>query len=135
MTLHGGCYCGAVRYEVSGEVANGTLCHCADCRRIAGAPAVAWFSVARTRLRFTAGAPAQFRSSDHVVRGFCATCGTHLTYQHDRWPDDIDITTCSLDEPERMPPRDHIFVASRLGWLTICDDLPQHPRDRGGQNE
>ena len=84
--LQGGCYCGAVRYVVDGAVSNGTLCHCSDCRRIAGAPAVAWFSVPVPAMRFTKGNPATFRSSEHVLRGFCATCGTTLTFQDDQHP-------------------------------------------------
>ncbi|RYE54172.1 MAG: GFA family protein, partial [Hyphomicrobiales bacterium] len=32
MKLSGGCFCGAVRYTVTGDVFNSTLCHCIDCR-------------------------------------------------------------------------------------------------------
>jgi hypothetical protein len=134
MMLAGGCYCGMVRFEADGEVFHRTLCHCADCRRIAGAPAVAWFSVARTALRFTRGAPALFHSSARVTRGFCARCGTHLTYAHDATPDEIDITTCSLDDPEAAPPEDHTFARSRLRWLRSADGLPEYATTRAGQN-
>lgn len=128
--LQGGCYCGAVRYVVEGEVFDGTLCHCSDCRRIAGAPAVAWFSVGKVAMRFTKGNPATFRSSEHVLRGFCGTCGTTLTFQDDQHPDDIDIATASLDDPEAVPPRDHTFAAERLSWMRMGDGLPAYPRTR-----
>ena len=128
--LQGGCYCGAVRYVVEGDVFNGTLCHCSDCRRIAGAPAVAWFSVRKEAMRFTKGNPATFRSSEHVLRGFCAACGTTLTYQDDLHPDDIDITTASLDDPEAAPPRDHTFAVERLRWMQGLDALPAFLRTR-----
>lgn len=128
--LQGGCFCGRVRYVVEGDVFNGTLCHCSDCRRIAGAPAVAWFSVRKDAMRFSSGNPATFRSSEHVLRGFCATCGTTLTYQDDRTPDDIDITSASLDDPEAVPPRDHTFAAERLSWMHANDGLPSWPRTR-----
>jgi hypothetical protein len=128
--FEGGCYCGAVRYEADGAPFHRTLCHCADCRRVAGAPAVAWFSMARIALRFTVGAPAWFRSSAHVTRGFCAKCGTQLTYAHDTTPDEIDITTCSLDDPLALPPEDHTFVRSRLGWLHTADGLPEYQTTR-----
>lgn len=130
MLLQGGCYCGAVRYVVEGELFNSTLCHCSDCRRIAGAPAVAWFSARMPDLRFSQGNPATFRSSEHVLRGFCATCGTTLTYQHDRHPEEIDIATASLDDPEASPPRDHTFVQDRLSWMHQADGLPAFPRTR-----
>ena len=38
--LSGGCHCGAVRYEMPEDVAHHALCHCTDCRKASGAPAV-----------------------------------------------------------------------------------------------
>ncbi|MGX4640416.1 GFA family protein [Massilia sp. SYSU DXS3249] len=130
MILQGGCYCGAVRYVVDGDTYHSTLCHCRDCRRIAGAPAVAWFSAGMAALRFSHGNPATYRSSAHVLRGFCATCGTTLTFQDDRYPEEIDIATASLDDPESVPPQDHTFVQERLRWMHTLDDLPEYARTR-----
>jgi hypothetical protein len=131
MMLAGGCYCGAVRYEADGAPFHRTLCHCVDCRRVSGAPAVAWFSVARAALRFTQGSPMWYRSSPQVTRGFCAQCGTQLTYAHDTSPGEIDITTCSLDDPQALPPEDHTFARSRLHWLRTNDGLPEYATTRG----
>jgi len=128
--LQGGCFCGAVRYVVEGEPFNSTLCHCSDCRRSAGAPAVAWFSARMEQVRFTKGNPATFRSSEQVLRGFCAVCGTTLSYQDGRQPDEIDIATASLDDPEAAPPRDHTFAGERLSWMHADDGLPAYPRTR-----
>ncbi|MGJ9419952.1 GFA family protein [Massilia sp. CMS3.1] len=128
--LQGGCYCGAVRYVVEGDVFHGTFCHCSDCRKITGAPAVAWFSVHKEQMRFSTGNPATFRSSEHVLRGFCATCSTTLTFQDDHYPGEIDIATASLDDPEAVPPRDHTFLRERLSWMRTDDGLPAYPRTR-----
>ena len=98
--LTGGCYCGAVRYETDGEPFHETICHCADCRRIVGAASVAWFTVPRATLRFTRQEPASVRSSPAVMRRFCGACGTSLTYANDGAPDEIDVTTASLDDAE-----------------------------------
>lgn len=131
MILHGGCACGAVRYEVKSTPFHRTLCHCADCRRAAGAPAVAWFSVRAGALAFVQGAPALYRSSPPVERGFCGRCGTQLTYRHDASRDEVDVTTCSLDDPEACAPEDHTFAVRRLHWLQLADGLPTYPRTRG----
>lgn len=122
--LRGGCQCGAVRYEAAGRPYNRTLCHCTICRRTSGAPVVAWFSVETGRFRITQGQPRQFRSSARAVRAFCGDCGTPLTFKRDDL-DEIDIATCSLDDPEAVPPEDHTYLRSRLGWLALCDDLPR----------
>jgi len=49
-----------------------------------------------------------------------------LTYQHADFPAAIDVTTCSLDDPEAFPPADHLFVSHRLRWLQVNDHLPAH---------
>lgn len=130
MDLQGGCFCGAVRYAVTGDIFNSTLCHCSDCRRASGAPAVAWFSARRADFRFIRGEPARFASSEQVVRGFCPHCGTTLSFEDARWPEELDIASASLDEPERAPPADHTFVRSRLGWMKLEDGLPAYPTTR-----
>ena len=104
--LTGGCFCGQLRYEIRGTPFNCTICHCVDCRRVAGSPAVAWFSVRPADIAFLSGAPHRFASSKGVTRGFCRQCGTPLTYQRDDLPDELDITTATLDQPEQVPPLD-----------------------------
>ena len=130
MNLQGGCFCGAVRYTVSGDIFNSTLCHCTDCRRISGAPALAWFSARRADFRFTKGEPQRFASSEHVLRGFCPQCGTTLTFEDDRWPEELDIASASHTDPEQVPPGDHTFVRSRLSWMNMHDGLPEYPSTR-----
>ena len=119
-----------LRRRVDAEPTNQTICHCTMCRHAAGAPSVAWFSVPPDSVRFVAGEPQRFKSSEHATRSFCPDCGTTLTYQSTRTPGDLDITTCSLDEPEQVPPRDHTFARSKLSWVTIADGLPAWPTTR-----
>jgi hypothetical protein len=128
--LMGGCSCGAVRYETGAEAFHRTLCHCVDCRRAAGAPAVAWFSVPAGALRWVRGAPAVHRSSPQVERSFCAACGTPLTYRNDGYAHELDVLTCTLDDPEAASPQDHTFASQRVSWMRT-DDMPAYPRSRG----
>jgi hypothetical protein len=126
----GGCLCGSVRYRAGGEASNGTLCHCRTCRRAAGAPIVAWVTFPAAAFAFVRGIPAEYRSSPQVVRTFCRSCGTALTYVHADFPTGVDVTTCSLDDPEAFAPADHTWVSHRLGWLRLSDGLPAHPEIR-----
>ena len=123
--LTGGCHCGAVRYEVSGEPFERALCLCTDCQRTTGAPAVAWFTVRTEAFRFTDGAPREYRSSSAAARTFCPACGAQLTFVHDSYEGGrIDVTTATLDDPQAAPPREQIFVRSRIGWMEDAADLP-----------
>lgn len=124
--LTGGCCCGAVRYEADGEPFDLCICHCEICRRTTGAPAVAWFTVRPEDLRLTKGEPARFASSATGSRQFCSTCGTQITFRDKRIPDEIDVTTASLDDPAAAPPVEHIWTRSRLPWMADLDRLPEH---------
>ena len=123
--LTGGCHCGEVRYRATGETFHAGNCHCSICRRTTGAPFVAWFSVRREDFRFTQGNPQRYASSAKATRTFCAHCGTQLTFEHADFAAEIDVTTCSLDDPERVPPEHHIHTSARLKWVKICDGLPE----------
>jgi hypothetical protein len=122
--IEGGCFCGLVRYRADAAPYQETNCHCSICRRTSGAPYVAWFSVPAAAFRFTAGEPTSLRSSEHGTRRFCPRCGTPLTFQSSRSPGEIDVTTCSLDAPQRVPPKDHTHTASKLVWVELGDRLP-----------
>lgn len=130
-TMQGGCLCGAVRYEVTGEPFDADWCHCRMCQKHTGAVAGTWMDYRVEQLRWTAGAPAEYASSGPVCRGFCATCGSTLSYRDTRYPDYYSLAIASLDEPGRVPPRYHIHTASRVSWLEVVDDCPRFPGSRG----
>jgi hypothetical protein len=123
----GGCLCGGVRYELTGEVRNLCYCHCNSCRRASGGLMVAWGTVDRNAFRVMVGALVEYRSSPPVLRGFCAACGGALTYRHEERPGEIDFTLVTLDEPAELAPERHLWVADKLPWVKISDGLPQYP--------
>ena len=116
----GGCQCGAVRYRVEGTLGDPHLCHCRMCQKAAGNFFAALIGVPRDALRWTRGAPATFNSSDKAARGFCARCGTPLTYDYFE-SKHINLTTGSFDEPARFAPRMQFGVE---GQLPVFADLP-----------
>jgi hypothetical protein len=128
--LTGGCCCGQIRYEAAGLPFAETNCHCSICRRTTGAPFVAWFSIPRSGFRFVLGEPVGFQSSAKGRRTFCAKCGTQLTFEREDLPNEIDVTTCSLDDPNTLPPKDHTYTGSQLDWVKLADRLPEHRQHR-----
>ena len=121
----GGCLCGAVRYRVFGAPRATSLCHCNSCRRATGGPSLAWAIFDEDKVVFDQGAPAIYASSPGVERGFCARCGTSLTYRRANRPGLFDVTTASLDDPEAFPPSKEIWVEERLSWIAANHALPQ----------
>jgi hypothetical protein len=126
----GGCFCGAVRYEASGAPLGSMICHCESCRRISGAPVVPWVTVSRDHFKIVTGVPVEFNSSHGVRRTHCAKCGTQLTYENDKSPTEIDIATCTLDDPNEFPPTHHSWLSDDLRWVRFGDGLPTFPQSR-----
>lgn len=127
MKLSGGCSCGAVRYETDSNLSNRCICHCQSCRRASGAPFVAWATSARDHFTVTRGELTFFASSVNVQRGFCAHCGTALTYANTSSPTTLDIALASLDDPDIIAPEFHIWLDDKLSWVSIDDGLPTYP--------
>jgi hypothetical protein len=95
------------------------------CRRHSGAAFLTYAAYARDCVRFTQGSPAEYRSSAHAVRGHCAVCGSPLTYVSDADRDTVWLTVGSFDDPNRVPPTQEWYVASKLRWVRLDDALPK----------
>jgi hypothetical protein len=114
--LTGGCQCGAVRYRLEAEPTGANICHCRMCQKAGGAPFMAFGGVRVGQLIWTRGGPKMFASSSIAERGFCAECGTPLTYEGLR-SGRISVTLGSLDDPNAVEPETQLGVESRLAWL------------------
>ena len=116
--IEGGCFCGAIRYRATARPTEQTVCHCANCRRAAGAQSVAWVTIPAASFSYLRGAPATFRAENGAVWSFCSHCGTTLTYVIDRRPAELDVTTGSLDDPAAFPPTKDTHADERLPWVS-----------------
>ena len=114
----GGCQCGAVRYRIS-ELGRATICHCRMCQKAFGS----FFGplVTARGLEWTRGKPATWASSNKVVRGFCAQCGTPLSYDYGGDP---EIAIGSLDRPDDAAPVLQVNPADRLSFFATLHTLP-----------
>jgi len=126
----GRCLCGAVTYECGPPVLPPCFCHCESCRRATGAHVVAWATVSRSTFQIITGSLRSHASSPPVLRQFCERCGTPITYSNTQWPDTIDITITTLDQPDSMRPAEHIWMEDALSWDRPNDGLSQFARSR-----
>lgn len=123
VVLAGGCQCGAIRYALYARPERTHLCHCRMCQKAVGGPFAPLAPVRRRDFAWTRGTPGMFRSSAVAERGFCARCGTPLSFAYvdSNW---IDVTIGSLDHPAEAPPIRHFSTESRLAWLDTVAALP-----------
>lgn len=130
-SMTGGCDCGAIRYALSDEPFDADFCHCRTCQRTTGAPVSAWMDLRVEHVTWTTDtAPTLYASSSNIRRGFCARCGSALTYQSVSNSAYLTLAITSLDQPERAAPRYHIHTDSAVSWLALTDTLPRHPAGR-----
>ncbi|AAW75337.1 conserved hypothetical protein [Xanthomonas oryzae pv. oryzae KACC 10331] len=81
-------------------------------------------SVRGTEFRWTRGAPKRFASSSVVQRGFCAECGTPLTYEA---PDGVAVAAGAVDTPEQLPPHLQYRLDRKLPFVDSLAQLPTRP--------
>lgn len=129
----GRCLCGAVRFEVTGELTEIELCHCAKCKRAYGAAFAATLYARSGDFRWTDGEErvetwdAPLEESPPAYRHcFCRTCGSPLPIAWDAFPL-VEIPAASLDDVGGARPAYHMFVTQKAPWHAISGDLPQHP--------
>lgn len=120
----GSCNCGGVRFEISGDLAPATICHCGQCRRQGGH---AWASthIPEAALRLISDKTLRWHSlSPGIRRGFCGTCGSFLFWDPAD-EDAISVSMGALDPPTGGRVTKHIFTAHKGDYYDINDGLHQ----------
>lgn len=126
--LTGQCLCGAISYEINGEIGPISHCHCMQCRRWHNAAFRTRTAVRKQDFTWMSGLDllSRYQSSEHVTRTFCSQCGSNLITYHAKYQDIIGVPLAGINENPGKMPQYHIFVASKAPWDDICDDLPQY---------
>lgn len=115
--MTGGCQCGAVRYAMHGALDNPHLCHCRMCQKALGSFFAAYAANQDEDFEVTRGEIAIYMSSDAVERGFCAKCGTPLTFAY-VGSGRTNASIGSMDEPARAMPEMQTGIEARMPWFT-----------------
>jgi hypothetical protein len=118
----GGCQCGAVRFKIHGALGRPSICHCRMCQKAFGGffgPLV----TAKGETEWTRGEPSYFQSSINIARGFCAACGTPLTYRH---PGGLEIAIGAFDDRSDLAPQIQVNFAARNSWVKTIFEQPVH---------
>jgi len=129
----GGCYCGAVRYQIVGPPAWSGHCHCRSCQLALGGAFVTWAKIAAEDFSVTKGRVKICEKSPGIKRGFCGDCGTTLTYAAEQEVEGQDWTAAAwfsattLDDPSILEPKTHVFTSHQQPWVKLADGLRSFP--------
>lgn len=121
-TYSGGCLCGALRYEASGEPIVSGHCYCKDCRKASGAAFLPFMLFDAGAIRFT-GDSLQFRSpalrGGDATRNSCPRCGSLVFGGVVGVDEDHTVYAGTLDDVSRFHPIVAIFTRDRPEWVTV----------------
>jgi hypothetical protein len=126
VTHRGSCNCGAVRFEIEGELGPFGFCHCRTCRKASGTAFTANASVKREQVRFLGGEDAirRYESSPGVFRCFCGTCGSPIYKEQPDLPGTIRIRLGTLDTDVGAKPLAHAFWGEKADWYDLKGEMP-----------
>ncbi|MBV8593806.1 MAG: GFA family protein [Caulobacteraceae bacterium] len=118
--IAGGCLCGAIRYEASGEPVFQLACHCRDCQYASGGAPALIIVVPGPSFRVTQGEPRTFWSKADtgadIGRSFCPECGTPLFSRPTGVGDIVAVKVGGLDDPSIFAPTADIWMKSAQPW-------------------
>lgn len=133
-TYTGGCACGAIRYEATGEPVAELHCQCQHCRMRSGTGHSSYVVFAGADSVTVTGEPRIWRiagdSGNEKIHAFCPTCGTST---HVKFAVNRDVTAVhpgSLDSPARFHPTIITYGSRGLDWdrhdpeLTVFEKGP-----------
>ena len=129
----GSCFCGAVRFTVTGEPAAMGYCHCESCRHWSAGPINAFTLWKPEALKITQGADniGKYNKTPGSTRQWCKTCGGHVFTDHPGMGL-VDVYAAVIPD---LPYQPGIHVHYQETRLPIRDGLPKMkdvPSEMGG---
>ena len=122
----GSCNCGAVTWEVRGEMRPILACHCSQCRKQSGLYFAATaadddtLTISGDTLKWYWASP---ETMPEAKRGFCSHCGCSLFWKNEK-ETFTSILAGSIDGDTGLEIAQHIFVDDKPDWYEITDGKP-----------
>lgn len=127
LNIRGGCLCGEVQYEASGDPKTFYHCHCGRCRKASGTGHATNLLLTNAKLIWSKGEELlkfyKVPDSERFGRQFCSNCGSAVA----RFVPELNavlIPAGSLDSDISVKPQARIFWDSRADWTCGGDALP-----------
>lgn len=126
--LAGGCACGSVRYRLDTPPMFVHCCHCRDCQRQTGSAFVLNALIEAERMALLSGdpeptaVPTDSGRPHQIYR--CPSCRTAVWSEYGGRSALRFVRVGTLDQPAALPPDVHIYVRSKLPWISLPEGAP-----------
>jgi hypothetical protein len=128
-TNHGGeCYCGDIRYRISGEPIIQLFCFCEECRSITGTDGYhSGYMVKESDFQLIRGTPAAHeelsKEGRTIKRHYCRKCGSDLWAQTDLGL--LSVSAGTFDDPTIFHSTKKVFVHDAPDWARVPNIRPR----------
>ncbi len=124
MSITGECFCGAVKYRVSGKLWDARSCHCSRCRKAFSSQASAMASVEPSEFEWLTGKDllTSYINKDAIGLQFCKNCGSTLCVIVQGEVRGITLGCINGDPEVKLGM--HIYTGSKASWEKIPEGTP-----------
>jgi hypothetical protein len=128
--LEGGCFCGAVRYQIDGPLGRASACHCSRCRKAFSGASSAYVEILEgSHFTWVLGQDELTRYASGTGWGlaFCRICGSTLCGIYDGKVHGVTLGTIDGDPGVQIEM--HTFVGSKAAWDHIGGSAPRFEKE------
>ncbi len=132
LPLLGGCFCGAVKYEIVDQPISAGNCHCRTCQRSVGTPYMPVLFVPYHALKITGTVKeykTQSATGNTMHRAFCPQCGTALFGKNSGSDKIRPVNASTLDDPSIYQPQMDFWVSDAQPWDIMDPNLPKFDKN------
>lgn len=122
--LTGRCLCGAVTYELAGDLIATAVCHCDHCQRQGGAA----FSVNLIAMESQLTVHGELKTyietgenndGEYVRRRFCPQCGSPIVSEIAQPPGLVAVKAGTLDDKSGVNPTVEAWCVDKQPWVAL----------------
>jgi hypothetical protein len=120
----GRCLCGAVSYQLDGEVIATAVCHCSHCQRQSGGAFSVNLVALESQLTVTGELSTYEERGEHgddvyVRRRFCGSCGSPIVSELSKSAGVIAVKAGTLDDTSDVNPTVEAWCVDRQRWVSL----------------
>ncbi len=122
----GGCQCGQVRYDLTGEPLHLIACHCSECQNQSGSAFGMSMIVKTDDLKITGVTKSYTRTADSGNKNtgvFCPDCGVRIHNTPHYIDGVLTLKPGTLDDTSWLRPTAMLWTKSAQGWIPVPDGV------------
>ena len=131
MIIDGACHCGSITFTAEIDPKGVTICHCADCQVLSGAPFRTVVTAPIERFKLS-GEPRRYtvvQSGKPMAQAFCPECGTPLFAAAPESPTFVVLRLGCVNQRAQLRPSAQIWANVALPWISELSLLRKGPKE------